>query len=118
MAINPIHPLGPAYDLLDNILAEQKARHLQVLREAGAEVHDESDELRVIHDPNQRAIFEPAPLVTTDDDKIVAALTNAIETEPWRFAERFLLLERSHALLSGEVDKLRETVTRLSYWSH
>ena len=103
----------------DAVMADEDARRLQILREAGADVFCEINDgghAEVVHDPAQET-FE-LPLVTTDDDHIVAAITNQIETEPWQFAVRFLLLERSHAILAGEVDKLRETVNWLSYWSH
>lgn len=106
----------------ENVLNEEEARRIELLREAGADVWFETNDgghAEAVHDSRDPAqqTFE-LPLVTTDDDHIVAAITNQIETEPWQFAVRFLLLERSHAILAGEVDKLRETVTRLSYWSH
>ena len=112
------NPLGPLYQHLHRVLDEQRVHEQDILREAGADVYVETDDggaATVVHDPAQTS-FE-TQLVTTDDSAVLAALTNAIETEPWRFAERFLMLERAHALLSAEVDTIRETVHRLSYWS-
>lgn len=70
----------------DALMADEDARRLEILRDAGAEVFCERQ-------PDSR---DPAQLqlVTTDDSKAVAELTNEIETTPYKFAERVLCVVR------------------------
>ena len=60
MATNPVNPMGPLYQRLDRVLAEQRVHDLNILREAGADVYVETDDggaATVVHDPQQEELF-------------------------------------------------------------
>lgn len=92
-------------DHFDAVMADEDARRLEILRDAGAEVFCERQ-------PDSR---DPAQLqiVTTDDSKAVAELTNEIETTPYKFAERFLCVVRDGAMQDGEIDDIKRRMERL-----
>ena len=104
----------------DAVMADEDARRLEILREAGADVFCEINDgghAEAVHDSRDPAqqTFE-LRLVTTDDSKAVAELTNEIETTPWKFAERFLCVVRDNAMLAGRVEELERRVSNISGW--
>ena len=97
----------------DAVMADEDARRLQILREAGADVFCEINDgghAEVVHDSRDPAQLQ---LVTTDDSRAVADLTNEIETTPYKFAERFLCVVRDGAMQDGEIDALKRRVAEL-----
>ena len=110
------NPMGPLYQQLNRVLAEQDARHLDVLREAGADVYVETDDggaAYVVHDPAQEEIFGDSELVTTADAPEIQKLVNMIDETPSAFAVRYLGLERFCALLRDRVETLENRVSIL-----